>query len=55
MNVLKEMDYLYKDKTYTHVGFQQISEESRPYNRDAKVAGGIKYFASEQNAVLKWI
>ena len=23
-------------------------------NRDAKVAGGIKYFASDQNAILKW-
>ena len=23
-------------------------------NKDAKVAGGIKYFASDENAILKW-
>ena len=28
--------------------------EEQTINRDAKTSGGIKYFASDPNAILKW-
>ena len=48
----KEISVQEQNKNCCRTAINQRGEQT--INRDAKVAGGIKYFASHTNSILKW-
>ncbi len=49
---LKGLSVQAQDRYPCRIAIDQRGEQT--INRDAKVSGGIKFFASDENAVMKW-